>query len=108
MPGACVNADSGHDFTVIAVDEDDLACCVALKKFGKILDLCTPLSTRLPRRSHVILVFVFLNPDGRLREKIQTTHMIPVNMTDNYVGNLFRLNTSEFDRFVGSNVIGCL
>src|SRR5579863_6575164 len=60
---------------------------------------------RLPGFSGVIAKFLLLYPHVGLGEKIDSSHVVPVGMTDHHIGDVLGFHTRKAHGLVGPQVI---
>src|SRR5947199_2007742 len=94
MFAARIADDSWNDFLVIAIYKSHPALHVQLDQ-GQYVFLVNSAvrAFLLPGFAGVITVFIFLDPDAGLGEEVHAIGMVPMHMGDDYVGDVFRLDS---------------
>lgn len=107
MATADIGANAGKQLNVVAVNELKPSFGVEFNEFLDILRVDPAVITAgLPGIAGIVAKLLFLNPDCGFRKKVDATHVVPMRMTNDDVGDFFRLNSRKFYGFIGANVVG--
>ena len=110
LGGVCVMASGvglnvRTNLDVVTVDEAHPAFSVELHEFLNVGGVnAAMIAAGLPGLAGVVAKLLFLNPDRCFGKKVDAAEMVPVRVADDDVGDLVRLEASEFHCFVGANV----
>src|SRR5262249_39403088 len=105
MP-ARICTDSGKQFNVVALHQAQAPLGIQAYKILRVVRVDAAMVTAgLPRRSGVIAKLLLLNPDDGLGKKIDASHVVPVGVTNDNVGDFFRLHARKLHGFVRAQEI---
>src|SRR5215472_10459292 len=100
-----VGSNAWKNLDIVTIDQTHPALRVELHEFLNVGGVnATMIAARLPSLTGVVTKLLFLDPDRRFGKKVDASEMVPVRVADDDVGDLVRLDASEFHCFVGANV----
>ncbi len=107
MAGAGEDADPGHDLDIVAIHQTHRVPRVAADQLQQVVRVgSTAAAPVLPGGTGVVGELGPLDPDRRLREKVDPAHVIPVGVADDQVGDVLRFDARQPHRLVRREEIG--
>ncbi len=106
MARAGEHPNPGKNLAVVPIDQPEFSLRIASQQVQDIFGIdAAVLPSPLPRRSSVVSVFLFLDPESGIWKQVDTSHMVPMGMGNDDIGDLAGFNPREANRRIRTDVV---